>query len=56
MTNDRSEETAAVIATALALFMEDEVHDREPGILTFSPVRTEWSDRILTFRKIPKIK
>ena len=48
------EETAAAIALALYLQAEKEIHDAEPGHLTYTNQPGPWADRALTFRKYPR--
>lgn len=50
-----SAETEAAIATALHLYLNDSVHDTEPGFITIrkSPA-SSWADKRLNFRKTPK--
>lgn len=48
------EETAAAIALALYLSAEEEVHDRESGILSYKNQPGPWADKSLTFRKYPR--
>lgn len=47
-------EVNAAIAMALHLYLNDAVHDVEPGIITFTPRQTAWNDKTLTFRKTPR--
>ena len=47
-------EVNAAIAMALHLYLNDAVHDIEPGIITFAPRATQWNDKSLTFRKTPR--
>lgn len=46
--------TYAAIATALHLYFSQSVHDVEPGIVTIVPRESAWSDKSLTFRKLPR--
>ena len=47
-------EVNAAIAMALHLYLNDTVHDVEPGIITIAPRQTAWNDKTLTFRKSPR--
>lgn len=47
-------EVNAAIAMALHLYLNDTVHDIEPGIITIAPRQTAWNDKTLTFRKTPR--
>ena len=51
---ERGGEVNAAIAMALHLYINDTVHDTEPGIITFTPRNSEWSNKTLTFRKTPR--
>ena len=46
-------ETDAAIAMALYLYLNDQVHDAEPGIITFAPRTGEWGQPVNNFRKNP---
>ena len=43
----------AAIATAVYLYMNDTVHDVEPGIITIHRSETGWNNKSLNFRKLP---
>ena len=51
---ERGGEVNAAIAMALHLYLNDTVHDIEPGIITIAPRRSSWNDKTLTFRKTPR--
>jgi Na+-transporting methylmalonyl-CoA/oxaloacetate decarboxylase gamma subunit len=44
----------AAIATAVHLYLNDAVHDVEPGIVTIVRKDSVWNNKSLIFRKIPK--
>lgn len=44
----------AAIATALHLYLEENVHDKESGIITIRRRDTLWADKRMNFRKSPK--
>ena len=44
----------AAIATAVHLYLNDAVHDVEPGIVTIVRTDTGWNNKALNFRKLPK--
>ena len=46
-------ETNAAIAMALHLYLNEQVHDAEPGIITFAPRTGEWGQPVNNFRKNP---
>lgn len=41
-------------AVALYIYLNDSVHDVEPGFLTISRSSGKWSDKSLTFRRLPR--
>ena len=47
-------DTYAAIATAVHLYLTDTVHDVEPGIVTIVHQDSNWNNKALNFRKIPK--
>ena len=47
-------DTYAAIATAVHLYLNDSIHDVEPGIVTIRRTSSAWSDKALTFRKLPR--
>jgi sodium pump decarboxylase gamma subunit len=47
-------DTYAAIATAVHLYLSDSIHDVEPGIVTIRRTTSAWSDKALTFRKLPR--
>jgi len=47
-------EVNAAIALALHMHLSNSVHDIEPGIITFAPRESAWSNPLLNFRKSPK--
>ena len=44
----------AAIAAAVHLYLNDAVHDVEPGIVTIVRKDAAWNNKSLTFRKLPK--
>ena len=44
----------AAIATAVHLYLNDAVHDVEPGIITITRTQTGWNNKVLNFRKLPR--
>ena len=44
----------AAIATAVHLYMNDTVHDVEPGIVTITRKDSGWNNKTLNFRKLPR--
>ena len=44
----------AAIATAVHLYMNDTVHDVEPGIVTITRKDSGWNNKALNFRKLPR--
>ncbi len=52
---DGNGDVYAAIATALHLYMNDAVHDAESFVITIKPSENSlWSDKSLTFRKLPR--
>ena len=47
-------EVYAAIATAVHLFLNDNVHDIEPGIVTIVRKDSAWNNKTLNFRKLPR--
>lgn len=47
-------DTYAAIATAVHLYLSDTVHDTEPGILTIRRTNSNWNNKALNFRKLPR--
>ena len=47
-------DTYAAIATAVHLYLNDSVHDVEPGIVTIRRTESSWNNKALTFRKLPR--
>ena len=47
-------DTDIAIATALALYLGQSVHDEESGVVSISRQYSPWSDKTLTFRKLPR--
>lgn len=47
-------DTYAAIATAVHLYLSDTVHDIEPGILTIRRTNSNWNNKALNFRKLPR--
>ena len=44
----------AAIATAVHLYLNDAVHDVEPGIITITRKDSGWNNKALNFRKLPR--
>ncbi len=44
----------AAIATAVHLYLNDTVHDVEPGIVTITRKDSGWNNKALNFRKLPR--
>jgi len=51
---ENSGDVYAAIATAVHLYLNDTVHDVEPGIVTITRTQTGWNNKALTFRKLPR--
>ena len=49
-----SGDTYAAIATAVHLYLNEEVHDLESGIITIRRTNSPWNDKSLNFRQIPR--
>ena len=47
-------DTYAAIATAVHLYFNDSVHDVEPGIITIVRKDSDWNNKQLNFRRLPK--
>ena len=47
-------ETEVAIALALHLYLNDAVHDTEPGIITIAPRQGGWGSPVNNFRKSPR--
>lgn len=47
-------DTDIAIAAALALYLGQSVHDEESGVVSISRQYSPWSDKTLTFRKLPR--
>ena len=47
-------DTYAAIATAVHLYLNDTVHDVEPGIVTIVRKDSAWNNKALNFRKLPR--
>lgn len=50
-----SGEDYAAIATAVHLYLNDTVHDAEPGFVTIVRKESGWNDKSLNFRKLPRL-
>ena len=50
---ENSGDVYAAIATAVHLYLNDAVHDVEPGIVTITRTNTGWNNKALNFRKLP---
>ena len=44
----------AAIATAVHLYLNDSLHDVEPGIVTIVRKDSGWNNKALNFRKLPR--
>lgn len=44
----------AAIAAAVHLYLTDQVHDNESGIITISRKDSLWKNKVLTFRQLPR--
>ena len=44
----------AAIAAAIHLYLASGIHDTEPGIVTIRRKDSPWSNKALTFRKLPR--
>ena len=44
----------AAIATAVHLYLNDAIHDVEPGIVTIVRKDSAWNNKELNFRKLPR--
>ena len=51
---ENSGDVYAAIATAVHLYLNDAVHDVEPGIVTIVRKESGWNNKELTFRKLPR--
>ena len=51
---ENSGDVYAAIATAVHLYLNDAVHDVEPGIITIARKDSAWSNKALNFRKLPR--
>lgn len=51
---ENSGDVYAAIATAVHLYLNDTVHDVEPGIVTIARKDSGWNNKALTFRKLPR--
>lgn len=49
-----SGDTYAAIAAAVHLYLNEEVHDLESGIITIRRTNSPWNDKSLNFRQIPR--
>ncbi len=47
-------DTYAAIATAVHLYLNDAVHDVEPGIVTIRRSPSAWENKQLNFRRLPR--
>ena len=47
-------DTYAAIATAVHLYLNDCIHDMEPGIVTIRRSESAWNNKALNFRKLPR--
>ena len=51
---ENSGDVYAAIATAVHLYLNDAVHDVEPGIVTITRKDSGWNNKALTFRRLPQ--
>lgn len=51
---EQSGDEYAAIATAVHLYLNDAVHDVEPGIVTITRTDSAWNNKTLTFRRLPR--
>ncbi len=51
---ENSGDVYAAIATAVHLYLNDTVHDVEPGIVTIIRKDSGWNNKALNFRKLPR--
>lgn len=51
---ENSGDVYAAIATAVHLYLNDAIHDVEPGIVTIVRKESGWNNKELTFRKLPR--
>ena len=51
---EQSGDEYAAIATAVHLYLNDTVHDVEPGIVTIVRKDSPWNNKQLNFRKLPR--
>ena len=51
---ENSGDVYAAIATAVHLYLNDAVHDVEPGIVTIRQSSSGWANKALNFRKLPR--
>ena len=51
---ENSGDVYAAIATAVHLYLNDAVHDVEPGIVTIVRKESGWNNKSLNFRKLPR--
>ena len=51
---EQSGDEYAAIATAVHLYLNDAVHDVEPGIVTIVRKDSGWNNKSLNFRKLPR--
>ena len=51
---EKNEAIYAAIAMALHEFRGNNVHDREPGIITIKPRQTQWTARMFQMTSTPR--
>lgn len=51
---ENSGDVYAAIATAVHLYLNDAVHDVEPGIVTITRKESAWNNKALNFRRLPR--
>ena len=54
MDMEQDGDTYAAIATAVHLYLNDAVHDVEPGIVTIRRAPSAWENKQLYFRRLPR--
>lgn len=51
---EKDGDTYAAIAAAVHLYLSETVHDNEPGIVTITRRESAWTNKELTFRRLPR--
>ena len=52
---EQSGDEYAAIAAAVHLYLGESVHDVEPGVVTIVRKPSEWNEKSLNFRKLPRL-